>query len=187
MLPEWLSLLGLMALPLMGCSLVALAICFERIWHLISQGIAARRRLGALKESLRDYKHYPKAVRDEALTLLLQDVTDKSTRGISALRLVGALSPLLGLLGTVLGIITAFQQIARHDGPVSPALVADGLWEAMLTTAAGLAIAAPCLLCAWIFQSLGLRYSKRLEKELNWESLKLETAERQISEYLEAA
>jgi biopolymer transport protein ExbB len=62
---------------------------------------------------------------------------------------------MLGLLGTILGIIVAFKVIAAHTGPVSPNMIADGLWEAMLTTAAGLFIALPCLLVAHIFRSLG--------------------------------
>ena len=72
-------------------------------------------------------------------------------------RIVGVISPMLGLLGTVLGMILAFKAIATNAGPVNPNLVAEGLWEAMLTTAVGLAIALPSLLAAHIFTSIADR------------------------------
>lgn len=61
-------------------------------------------------------------------------------RGLSS---IAHLSPLLGLLGTVFGMIDAFRQIETAGSHVSPALLAGGIWEALLTTAFGLAIAVP--------------------------------------------
>ena len=51
-----------------------------------------------------------------------------------------AIAPLLGFLGTVLGMITAFQQIQAMQGNVNPSVLASGIWEALVTTAAGLAV-----------------------------------------------
>ncbi len=51
-----------------------------------------------------------------------------------------AIAPLLGFLGTVLGMITAFQQIQAFEGNVNPSLLASGIWEALVTTAAGLIV-----------------------------------------------
>jgi biopolymer transport protein ExbB len=65
---------------------------------------------------------------------------------------VAALSPLLGLLGTVIGMIRAFMVIEGHGASVSPALLAGGIWEALLTTAAGLTVAIPCLMFHNLFQ-----------------------------------
>jgi biopolymer transport protein ExbB len=47
---------------------------------------------------------------------------------------------MLGFLGTVTGMITAFRQIQTYEGAVNPALLAGGIWEALVTTAAGLAV-----------------------------------------------
>ena len=58
---------------------------------------------------------------------------------------IGQMSPLLGLLGTVLGMITAFMRIETAGSAVNPALLAGGIWEALLTTAAGLTIAIPTI------------------------------------------
>jgi biopolymer transport protein ExbB len=51
-----------------------------------------------------------------------------------------AIAPLLGFLGTVLGMISAFQQIQALEGNVNPSVLASGIWEALVTTAAGLAV-----------------------------------------------
>jgi len=59
------------------------------------------------------------------------------------LDLIATLAPLLGLLGTVLGMIEAFRALETAGGQADPALLAGGIWEALLTTAAGLAIAIP--------------------------------------------
>jgi len=53
---------------------------------------------------------------------------------------VAALAPMLGFLGTVTGMIGAFRQIQRYEGLVNPSLLAGGIWEALITTAAGLAV-----------------------------------------------
>jgi biopolymer transport protein ExbB len=59
------------------------------------------------------------------------------------LDLIATLAPLLGLLGTVLGMIEAFRALETAGGQADPALLAGGIWEALLTTAAGLAVAIP--------------------------------------------
>ena len=53
---------------------------------------------------------------------------------------VAAIAPMLGFLGTVTGMIGAFRQIQRYEGLVNPSLLAGGIWEALITTAAGLAV-----------------------------------------------
>ena len=56
-----------------------------------------------------------------------------------------ALAPMLGFLGTVTGLIEAFQAVQYVQGSVSPVVLANGMWEAMITTAAGLAVGIPAL------------------------------------------
>ncbi len=64
---------------------------------------------------------------------------------LRGLEVIAALSPLLGLLGTVLGMIDAFQQLEQAGNRINAAILSGGIWEALLTTAAGLAIAIPVL------------------------------------------
>ena len=56
-------------------------------------------------------------------------------------------------IGTIIGLMRAFQKIGEHAGPVEPSLVANGLWQALSTTAAGIIIAAFCILAHSIFSS----------------------------------
>ena len=59
------------------------------------------------------------------------------------LEVIASLAPLLGLFGTVLGMIEAFRQLERAGNQVNPAILSGGIWEALLTTAVGLAVAIP--------------------------------------------
>lgn len=59
------------------------------------------------------------------------------------LEVIATLSPLLGLFGTVLGMINAFQEMEAAGSQVDPAVLSGGIWEALLTTAVGLAVAIP--------------------------------------------
>jgi biopolymer transport protein ExbB len=72
---------------------------------------------------------------------------------LPALLTIGQLSPLLGLLGTVIGMIKAFMVIQQFGGKVNAQVLAGGIWEAMLTTAMGLAVAIPTMLAYSYFTS----------------------------------
>ncbi len=65
--------------------------------------------------------------------------------GLRVLEVVGTLAPLIGLLGTVFGMIGAFQALEQTGSQVDPAALSGGIWEALLTTAAGLVVAVPVL------------------------------------------
>ena len=69
-------------------------------------------------------------------------------RHIRLLELIAMISPLLGLLGTVLGMIQAFQELAMAEGAANASLLAAGIWQALLTTAAGLLVAIPAAVAA---------------------------------------
>ncbi len=62
------------------------------------------------------------------------------------IEVIAALSPLLGLFGTVLGMIEAFARLESAGTAVDPAVLSGGIWEALLTTAAGLAVAIPAII-----------------------------------------
>lgn len=74
-------------------------------------------------------------------------------RGLPALDMVAQLAPLLGLFGTVLGMIEAFRKLQDAGSSVDPALLAGGIWVALLTTAAGLAVAMPTSLVLGWFEA----------------------------------
>ena len=82
--------------------------------------------------------------------LLQKELSRTATRQLNQLRsllrpleVIANLSPLLGLMGTVLGMISAFQQMEAAGSQVDPAVLSGGIWQALLTTAVGLAVAIP--------------------------------------------
>ena len=90
--------------------------------------------------------------------LVLQQAAEyllQKRSGLGVLEVIAGLSPLLGLLGTVIGMILAFQQIETQSGQVDIALLSVGIWQALLTTAAGLIVAIPAsVMHQWFEQKL---------------------------------
>ena len=72
----------------------------------------------------------------------------RMNRFLRILEVIAMISPLLGLLGTVLGMIQSFQQLELAEGAANAAVLAGGIWQALLTTAAGLLVAIPAAVAA---------------------------------------
>lgn len=86
--------------------------------------------------------------------------------GFRALDAIAQVSPLVGLFGTVLGMIQAFQKLQEAGNSVDPSLLAGGIWVALLTTAVGLAVAMPTSLFLTWFESRVAREAEMLERAL---------------------
>ena len=71
---------------------------------------------------------------------------------LHVLELIGRIAPLIGLLGTVLGMVEAFRSLAEIKGVVDPSLLAGGIWEALITTVAGLFVAIPTMIAHHFFE-----------------------------------
>ena len=89
-------------------------------------------------------EHEESVVREE-VTRIAKNHIERLRGWLRALELIANLSPLLGLLGTVLGMIEAFQKLESAGNQVDPALLSGGIWQALLTTAVGLIVAIPAL------------------------------------------
>jgi len=85
--------------------------------------------------------------------------------GLRPLDLIVTIAPLLGLLGTVLGMIAAFQALQQAGGQTDPATLAGGIWEALLTTAAGMAVAIPAAAALTWFDSIADRLQAEMEDD----------------------
>ena len=180
MLPEWFELLGLMAWPLLLCSVITIMVCVERFVFFTKATLQKTKVCEALSDTLTEHQHLAKQTRDELLELMISDLQTSYFSGTRVLRVIGTISPIIGLLGTVLGIIAAFKVIAVQTGPVSPSMIADGLWEAMLTTAVGLFIALPALLMSSFFHHLAEKHINSFCLCLNKLSLSFETEKEQL-------
>ena len=73
------------------------------------------------------------------------DMLESLRSHLRPLEVIAALAPLLGLLGTVLGMIEAFRDLEQAGSQVDPAVLSGGIWQALLTTAVGLAVAMPVI------------------------------------------
>ncbi|MCH2037973.1 MAG: MotA/TolQ/ExbB proton channel family protein, partial [Rickettsiales bacterium] len=126
-----------------------------------------------LSTTLSDNRERPKSLRDEIVSCELLNIRSHYNSGIQLLRVIAVISPMVGLLGTVVGIIDAFKEISETTAPVTPALIADGLWTAMLTTAFGIIIALPSLFFAFILARMSEKRIRWFQSHLNRESLRL--------------
>jgi biopolymer transport protein ExbB len=170
---------GPVVVLLLFCSVVALAIVLLKLWQFHAAGLGRRsdlvravglQRQGRAEEALallagkthpaagviaaairgRQRQDLPESlVREEVLRCGGEAI--ESLRGyLGVLEVIGAIAPLLGLFGTVLGMIEAFRKLAAAGNQVNPAILSGGIWEALLTTAVGLAVAIPVVvLCNW--------------------------------------
>ncbi len=109
----------------------------------VSAALAAAMRLASRRVP-------QKAIEDEVQRIALTRLHDLQ-RGFRALDAIVQVAPLLGLFGTVLGMIEAFRQLQSAGAAVDPSILAGGIWVALLTTAAGLALAMPVsLVLTWL-------------------------------------
>ncbi|MBZ0157131.1 MAG: MotA/TolQ/ExbB proton channel family protein [Alphaproteobacteria bacterium] len=168
---------GPLMYPLLLCSILALAFMLERAYHylrsadrkeLLPEILALLRKCdyeGAIRlcESVSGpvaavlseaLKHRGRSIAtmEEAISLKGSQELKKLNKNLHILELVGRIAPLLGLLGTVLGMVEAFRTISSLKGSVDPSLLAGGIWEALITTVAGLCVAIPALVAHHLFE-----------------------------------
>jgi biopolymer transport protein ExbB len=104
----------------------------------------------------------PEAARED----IMREAGDRIDNLYSHLRileLIASLAPLLGLFGTVLGMIDAFQKLENSGNQVDPSILSGGIWLALLTTAVGLAVAMPTVAINSFFERRLERLSHDLE------------------------
>jgi biopolymer transport protein ExbB len=158
-------------IPILLCSIIAFAICVERFWTLNPQKIAPpdliahvwiwlknnqldAQKMRQLKQSsplgkilaagLSNSSH-GRDVMKESIQEAASHVVHDLEKYLNALGTVAAVSPLLGLLGTVVGMIRVFNEIVTQ-GTGNASVLAGGISEALITTAAGLVVAIPALI-----------------------------------------
>ncbi len=100
--------------------------------------------------------------REDTLRVARNELAEAAT-GLRALELIATIAPLLGLLGTVLGMIAAFQALQDSGARADPSQLAGGIWEALLTTAAGMAVAIPASAALTWFEAVIDRMRRDIE------------------------
>jgi biopolymer transport protein ExbB len=180
---------GLLMFPLLLLSILALWIFLERCYRLWRANGKVEPLFATVQELVlkldweRAYlwaRAYPGPVAAVFAALLRHQAQDKADleelatvqarqelrrliARLPLLNLIAALAPLIGLLGTVVGMVKAFQQVASAPGAVNPSLLANGIWEALLTTVAGLLVAIPALLFHYYLQQRIQQYAFQMD------------------------
>lgn len=157
---------GWLMIPIILCSIISIAIITERFWSLrrervlpahlvanvwnaIKQGnmtrheieaLAKQSALGAILSVGLLNRHESRERIKESIEERGREVVHDMERFLNTLGTIASISPLLGLLGTVVGMITVFAAITKH-GVGDPTVLAGGISQAMITTAAGLTVA----------------------------------------------
>ncbi len=157
--------------PLLVCSIVAVSVVIERIIVLFlnrsnyaefvsdlenklthSDISSCREWLQALSNPLAhvascNLKHAElgQGIREEIVNREASEQIARLEKRINWLSIIGTLAPMIGLLGTVIGLVEAFYQIEQQGGQVQPGDLASGIWTALLTTVFGLIVALPTL------------------------------------------
>lgn len=169
---------GFFLYPLLFCAIVAFFVIVERLLILSSPRVCptpllksladgkvpadpGRSMLGRMIALSRDHRGD-----DEAIGALARLEANRLQRGLVVLEIVIAIAPLLGLLGTVTGLITVFGNISPETGMPDPGMFVEGVALALMTTGVGLAIAIPGLVFHGYFQRKAETFTIELESAL---------------------
>ncbi len=178
---------GPLVWPILFCSVLGLAIFLNRLYFLFRLRREEESALLRLKEALSRGEGLspfaqgqgplaqmireilPVCCADRALVETLLDriierEIARAARYLDHLATLASIAPLMGLLGTVTGLIKAFMVIEEAGGKVDATMLAGGIWEAMLTTAVGLSVALPLIVAHRFLLSRIDAYEEDLER-----------------------
>ncbi|GAB4517278.1 MAG: MotA/TolQ/ExbB proton channel family protein [Roseibium sp.] len=162
-----------------GLSVIALALVLVKAVEFLSCGIGSQKRAGDVLRlwqagrpaEARERMPVPRSAAEKAVAVTLDLLERRAPRheieervgveatgnlhhfskGVRALEAIAQIAPLIGLFGTVLGMIEAFQALQSAGTNVDPSALAGGIWVALMTTAAGLGVAMPVSLAVtWL-------------------------------------
>jgi biopolymer transport protein ExbB len=117
-------------------------------------GAAKRSQPLRIAASFFKHREEPGPVLSEILDRDAALIREEMERGLGILSFIGTTAPLLGLLGTITGLMNAFRQITERGSSVDIAFLSGGIWEAMITTATGLVTAICAISCCKWFEHL---------------------------------
>jgi len=181
---------GWLMLPIILCSILSMGIIVERFWslqrskifppelvpqlwklskekkidHVTLKRVQLNSPLGAVLAAGLLNKDHGREMMKISIEETGRQVVHELERFLNALGTIASITPLLGLLGTVVGMIKVFAAIMVH-GVGDPGILAGGISEALLTTAAGLTVAIPSLIFHRYFERLVDEYVLKMEEE----------------------
>ncbi len=186
---ELLSKGGVIVIPILLCSVFVLAIFLERIVRYainnsregnienkvaklvendeIDSALYVSKESNSPMGRVLEQAISVKDIESDVLESVIINATENEVRDLSSylqtVATIGNIAPLLGLLGTIIGMIKAFMTIQQMGGKVNAVVLAGGIWEAMLTTALGLAVALPTMVIHSYLVAKVDKYEARLQ------------------------
>ncbi|RII00121.1 MotA/TolQ/ExbB proton channel family protein [candidate division NPL-UPA2 bacterium Unc8] len=194
--------------PILLCSVIAITITLERLYHFHRLRGNLPNLLSRVKKLLLEDKFHEAEKLCEGLPgpvahilAIGIHIRDRSSeekekviaragsgelrrleKNLRGLGIIAHISPLLGLLGTVTGMIRAFMKIQELGGRVDASVLAGGIWEALMTTAAGLSVAIPTIVFYHYFEGKIDNFSSQMkdaaEALMEWLRIKSPDVER---------
>jgi len=168
-LQEFISVGGPVVVLLLALSVVSVALVLFKLYQFRSLKLGSDQAVAGISAlAVRLKRHeieHPSSRADLEDTLAVTaNAQIKSLQGgFRVLDTIAQLAPLIGLFGTVLGMITAFQALQQSGNNVDPSILAGGIWVALLTTAVGLAVAMPTSIALTYFESRVERHQLAIE------------------------
>ena len=156
---------------LIGLSIISWMIIFWKIWELyLSQTFISENSSEIVRFSTM-VKHNIKSLpqntaKDQSLSEIDMIMSQKAM-GLRYLDLIISIAPLLGLFGTVLGMIDAFSELEKSGNNIDPGQLAGGIWEALLSTAAGMMVAIPAAVALTAYEGKLEKVKMRLLAIIN--------------------
>jgi len=164
--------------PILLCSVISITIILERFYHLYQARTRIPNIFSRVKSLLKEnnaeealklcentsgpiahilaigihIRHRSLEEKEKLISRAGSKIIRQLDKNLRALAIIGNTAPLLGLLGTVTGMIRAFMKIQELGGRVDASVLASGIWEALITTAAGLSVAIPTIVFYHYFE-----------------------------------
>jgi biopolymer transport protein ExbB len=171
---------GFFMWPILLCSVIGLSVTLERLYYFKRSSPGLKNFMTRVKKMILDGKtkeaeclagslsgpvarivgitihisshNLPAEEKEKMIAQAGSNEMRKLEKNLRTLGIISHVAPLLGLLGTVTGMISAFMKIQELGGLVDASVLAGGIWEALITTAAGLAVAIPTMVVYHYFE-----------------------------------
>ncbi|TDJ03925.1 MAG: MotA/TolQ/ExbB proton channel family protein [Deltaproteobacteria bacterium] len=152
----------LLLMSMIGVSIIIWKVFYFNVEknHIESNAVSILKKIGESTSEISDESAILELVKDQVYS-----IGHRLERGLTTVKIIATISPLLGLLGTVMGVLSAFQSIAEH-GLKDPSIFAGGISMALITTIGGILVAIPHLISYNYLTGWLNSYEIRLEEAL---------------------
>lgn len=157
---------GILSVPLFICISAVIVVLIERILFFLFV-FKREDAVANIKDVIHNNRRYPKQLREDLVNIELDEIHKNLESGFGLLKFVASIATMLGLLGTIIGMIDVFSSISTIKTAVSPTLISSGIKKAMYTTAYGLTISIIAITIHYILFGISSKIFLKLEEYSN--------------------